>query len=226
MAAGCWSKRMRTNGGAAGLVLCVLPVAVAARRRRGDARVVSRGPGKVISIAPLAPDNLPSSEPEPSSQGFGLVKRFLSARSCTCSTRRRRRRSRGRVGRCGRTTTCWHLMVQLKCFNRMGYFPRLDDVPEAVVAHIRRDLGLGEDVAAVYDSDRTRGHHRMLIRRRSEVVSDIQQDRRRHHREVGRAQGLRPCHRRRPSRLTSCASVRQPAQLVCQGFGDGTDAVV
>ncbi|MBN6056633.1 DUF4158 domain-containing protein, partial [Nonomuraea sp. RK-328] len=45
------------------------------------------------------------------------------------------------------------VMVQLKCFNRMGYFPRLDDVPEAVVAHIRRDLGLGEDVAAVYDSD-------------------------------------------------------------------------
>jgi hypothetical protein len=36
----------------------------------------------------------------------------------------------------------------------MGYFPRLDDVPDAV-AHIRRDLGLGEDVAAVYDSDRT-----------------------------------------------------------------------
>lgn len=118
------------------------------------------------------------------------------------------------------------LMVQLKYFNRMGYFPRLDDVPDAV-AHIRRDLGLGEDVAAVYDSDRTRAHHRMLIRRRSEVVSDIQQDRRRrHHRTVRRAQGLRPHHRRRPSRLTSCASVRQPVQLVRQGFGDGTDAAV
>ncbi|MDI6105112.1 Tn3 family transposase [Actinoplanes sp. NEAU-A12] len=64
-------------------------------------------------------------------------------------------------------------VVQLKCFSRMGYFPRLDDVPEAVMAHIRRDLGLGEDVVAVYDSDRTRGHHRMLIRRRSEVVSDM-----------------------------------------------------
>jgi len=43
--------------------------------------------------------------------------------------------------------------------------------------------------------------HRTLFRRRSEVVSDIQQDRRRHHREVRRAQGLRPRHRRRPSRL-------------------------
>ncbi|MER5754460.1 hypothetical protein [Streptomyces sp. NPDC002088] len=44
--------------------------------------------------------------------------------------------------------------------------------------------------------------------------------------EVRRAQGLRPRHRRRPSRLTSCASVRQPVQLVRQGFGDGTDAAV
>lgn len=65
------------------------------------------------------------------------------------------------------------LMVQLKCFNRMGHFPGLDEVPDVVVAHVRRDLGLGEDVAAVYDSDRTRGSHRTLIRRRSEVVSDM-----------------------------------------------------
>lgn len=36
----------------------------------------------------------------------------------------------------------------------------------------------------------------------------------------------RPRHRRRPSRVTCCASVRQPVQLVCQGFGDGTDAAV
>ena len=39
------------------------------------------------------------------------------------------------------------LMVQAKCFSRLGYFPRLEDVPEVVVGHIRRDLGLGEDVA-------------------------------------------------------------------------------
>ncbi len=65
------------------------------------------------------------------------------------------------------------LMVQLKCFNRMGHFPDMGDVPDVVVAHIRRDLGLGEDVAAVYDSDRTGKSHRTLIRRRSEVVSDM-----------------------------------------------------
>jgi hypothetical protein len=49
------------------------------------------------------------------------------------------------------------LMVQAKCFGRLGYFPRLEDVPDVVVGHIRRDLGLGEDVRAVYDADRTRG---------------------------------------------------------------------
>ncbi len=65
------------------------------------------------------------------------------------------------------------LMVQVKCFSRMGYFPRLEDVPDVVVGHIRRDLGLGEDVGAVYDSARTRGAHRTLIRRRSEIVSDM-----------------------------------------------------
>lgn len=48
--------------------------------------------------------------------------------------------------------------------------------------------------------------------------------------------GRRPCApadfavmttpNRRPSRLTSCASGRQPMQLVRQGFGDGTDAAM
>jgi hypothetical protein len=55
------------------------------------------------------------------------------------------------------------LMVQAKCFSRLGYFPRLKDVPDMVVGHIRRDLGLSEDVDAVYDSDRARGAHRTLI---------------------------------------------------------------
>ena len=35
------------------------------------------------------------------------------------------------------------LMVWLKCFGRLGYFPALDAVPAAVVDHVRRDLGAG-----------------------------------------------------------------------------------
>ena len=30
------------------------------------------------------------------------------------------------------------LVLSLKCFQRLGYFPRLDEVPEVLVDHIRR----------------------------------------------------------------------------------------
>ena len=38
-----------------------------------------------------------------------------------------------------------HLLVQLKTFQRLGYFPRLEDVPEAVIAHLRSALHLPEE---------------------------------------------------------------------------------
>jgi hypothetical protein len=64
-------------------------------------------------------------------------------------------------------------MVQLKAYGRLGYFPDLNEVPELVVEHIRRNLRLPEHVAAVYASLRTAERHRTLIRRRSpEVVYD------------------------------------------------------
>lgn len=35
-----------------------------------------------------------------------------------------------------------HLLAQsLKCFQRLGYFPRRDDVPVGVVDHVRRSTG-------------------------------------------------------------------------------------
>ena len=45
-------------------------------------------------------------------------------------------------------------------------------------------------------------------------------------RGVGEPQGLRPRHRGSSRGMTCCPSVRQPVQLVRQGFGDGTDAAV
>src|ERR1022692_1646063 len=47
------------------------------------------------------------------------------------------------------------LVVLLKAFNRLGYFPVLDEVPAEVVGHLRRDLRLPEHVAPVYASART-----------------------------------------------------------------------
>lgn len=65
-------------------------------------------------------------------------------------------------------------MVQLKAFNRLGYFPDMEKVPAMVVAHIRRDLRLPDEVEPVYSSSRTAERHRTLIRARSEVVYDPQ----------------------------------------------------
>jgi len=64
------------------------------------------------------------------------------------------------------------LVTQLKAFNRLGYFPALDEVPAEVVAHIRRDLRLPAGIAPVYASTRTAERHRSLIRVRGGVVYD------------------------------------------------------
>jgi Domain of unknown function (DUF4158) len=58
----------------------------------------------------------------------------------------------------GKTTTEQHflaLAVRLKCYQRLGYFPKLDEVPEVVVGHVRGKLGLPEGTAAEVDADRT-----------------------------------------------------------------------
>jgi hypothetical protein len=64
------------------------------------------------------------------------------------------------------------LVVWLKCFGRLGYFPALETVPAAVVDHVRRDLGLAEEIAAVHAAARTAERHRDLVRRRFGVVLD------------------------------------------------------
>ncbi len=44
-------------------------------------------------------------------------------------------------------------VLSLKCFQRLGYFPRRDDVPGAVVDHVRRCLDLAEGVQPEVGSD-------------------------------------------------------------------------
>lgn len=64
------------------------------------------------------------------------------------------------------------LVVWLKCFGRLGYFPALDTVPAAVVDHVRRDLGLAAQTTARHTSARTAERHWDLVRRRAGVVRD------------------------------------------------------
>jgi TnpA family transposase len=73
----------------------------------------------------------------------------------------------------GKTTTDQHflaLAVRLKCYQRLGYFPKLGEVPEVVVGHVRGKLGLPEGTAAEVDADRTAKRHRQFIRERLRVV--------------------------------------------------------
>jgi Domain of unknown function (DUF4158) len=62
------------------------------------------------------------------------------------------------------------LVVLLKTFQRLGYFPGTDDVPAAVTEHVRDRLELPGDVALAYESERTLRHHKGLIRARLGVL--------------------------------------------------------
>lgn len=57
------------------------------------------------------------------------------------------------------------LLVLLKCFQRLGYFPALDEIPEVLIAHLRASMGLSPDQAPFgYDTPRTLYRHHTLIR--------------------------------------------------------------
>jgi TnpA family transposase len=71
-----------------------------------------------------------------------------------------------------KTTTERHFLalgVLLKCYQRLGYFPKLVDVPAVVVDYVRGKLELDEVVEAAHESDRTLWRHRDFVRTRMGV---------------------------------------------------------
>jgi Domain of unknown function (DUF4158) len=56
------------------------------------------------------------------------------------------------------------LLVLLKSFQQLGYFPKLSDVPAAVVGHIRSCLSLLPAIEPEYDEARTLYRHHQAIR--------------------------------------------------------------
>ncbi|MBT2401671.1 DUF4158 domain-containing protein [Streptomyces sp. ISL-100] len=64
------------------------------------------------------------------------------------------------------------LVVLLKSYQKLGYFPDLAEVPPLVVGHVRGLLGVGEEVEPTHDSARTLRHHRTIVRERLGVVYD------------------------------------------------------
>lgn len=69
------------------------------------------------------------------------------------------------------------LVVLLKSYQKLGYFPDLDEVPPLVVEHVRGLLELGEDVEPRHDSTRTAARQRDFVRERLGVVYDQEQAR-------------------------------------------------
>ena len=50
----------------------------------------------------------------------------------------------------------FNLLLLVKCFQRLGYFSALDEIPEVLIAHIRFCMGLSPDQALLgYDTPRT-----------------------------------------------------------------------
>ncbi|MEU5422321.1 DUF4158 domain-containing protein [Streptomyces sp. NPDC020667] len=64
------------------------------------------------------------------------------------------------------------LLVLLKSFQKLGYFPDLAEVPQPVVEHVRGLLGMDEGVEPRHDSVRTAARQRDFIRDRLGVVCD------------------------------------------------------
>ncbi|WP_406356922.1 Tn3 family transposase [Streptomyces sp. NBC_01635] len=64
------------------------------------------------------------------------------------------------------------LLLALKSYQRLGCFPKQDDVPEQVVEFVRRVMELPESTLPVYASGRTAERHRSWVRERCGVRYD------------------------------------------------------
>ena len=58
------------------------------------------------------------------------------------------------------------LLLLLKSFQRLGYFPVVDEIPPVIVQHVRGAAGIDADVPPVYGELRTLYRHHQAIRER------------------------------------------------------------
>lgn len=64
------------------------------------------------------------------------------------------------------------LVVWLKAYQRLGYFPKVEDMPPVVVRHVRAALGPGGDVELERAAIRSAKRHREFVRKRMKVTYD------------------------------------------------------
>jgi hypothetical protein len=63
-----------------------------------------------------------------------------------------------------------NLMLWIKLFPCLGYFPGVDDIPPAIVAHVRQALSLPEELVPAYDNLRTLYRHHHVVREYYQVL--------------------------------------------------------
>lgn len=68
-------------------------------------------------------------------------------------------------------TNFFNLIVLLKTFQRLGYFPKPSEVPIKIINHIRSCLKLPEEIAFGYDNSKTMYRHRGSIREYLKVAA-------------------------------------------------------
>ncbi len=62
------------------------------------------------------------------------------------------------------TSHIFNLIVLLKSFQRLGYFPKLSDIPNPLINHIRGCLKLPPEIVLGYEKSKTMYRHRSAIR--------------------------------------------------------------
>ena len=97
---------------------------------------------------------------------YPRFKRVISARELAESFTPARGEVEWARGRAQNDQHFLALVVRLKCYQRLGYFPKLAEVPVMVVDHVRGKLELARAVAAVADAERTGKRHRQFVRDR------------------------------------------------------------
>ena len=63
-----------------------------------------------------------------------------------------------------------NLMIWIKLFPCLGYFPALSEIPAPLIDHIRKALDLAADVVPGYENDRTLYRHHQVVREYYQIL--------------------------------------------------------
>lgn len=63
-----------------------------------------------------------------------------------------------------------NLILWIKLFPCLGYFPGIEEIPSAIVTHVRKTLSLPEELVPAYDTPRTLYRHHQVVREYYQIL--------------------------------------------------------